>query len=308
MRLDLARIAQHYAVLSLFEPFDDTTRVYCYEVVRHDFEIHKAGRARLAIGHIEVRSMITRETTAFELAVLHLGETEISGGIRLRRPGSDFEPARHEIASAMEPGSIPRVIRLLDTHFGEMPVSIRSLLRDELRRTMQELVIATLEEAESAFRQLHERYDPMMKFHARLGVPIPKVLQTAAEFDLNLQMRRLLADAEPLLVEIESRLREAREEGVTLDATTLLSFRDAVERMSESFLDHPEDLDRLETLEGLLTLISESRLEVEIRRAQDRYCWMRNAVRPAIAASANGASQRWLTLFDSLGEKLAIAV
>jgi hypothetical protein len=170
-------------------------------------------------------------------------------------------------------------------------------------------VQATLEEAESAFRQLHERYDPLMRFHARLGVPVPKVLQTAAEFDLNRQIRRLLENGEIPLPEVDSRLREAREEGVTLDTTTLLSFRAAVERLSEQFREHPEDLDRLESLEGLMSLVREAALEVDLRRVQDRYYAMRTNVRPVIAASAgNGqASQRWLELFDSLGKRLSLA-
>ena len=51
-----------------------------------------------------------------------------------------------------------------------------------------------------------------MRFHTRLGVPVPKVLRTAAEFDLNLQIRRLLEEDPPPLRRSKSRLREAREE------------------------------------------------------------------------------------------------
>ncbi|MFP5247944.1 MAG: DUF3536 domain-containing protein, partial [Thermoanaerobaculia bacterium] len=35
-RLDLSRVAAHYAVLSLFESFDDDARVYCYDVTRRE--------------------------------------------------------------------------------------------------------------------------------------------------------------------------------------------------------------------------------------------------------------------------------
>jgi alpha-amylase/alpha-mannosidase (GH57 family) len=307
-RLDLARIAAHYAVLSLFDSFDDDARIYCYDVKQHDFEIRKAGRARLAIGSIQVRSTITHEAADFEFAALHLGETELAGGVRPLREGSDYEEIRLELARAMEPGGIPAVIRLLDAHFNEEPLSIRSLFRDEQRRIMSELIVATLEEAESAFRQLHERYDPIMRFHARLGIPMPKVLQTAAEFDLNLQLRRLLDEDEPPLAEIEARLRESRDERVSLDEMTLRAFVEAIERMSDQFRERPDDLDRLETLEALVTLTIDAHLPIDLRRAQNRYDRMRKSVRPAIAATnGNGhAAHRWLALFDSLGEKLSI--
>ena len=308
-RLDLDRVAAHYAVLSLFDSFDDEVRLYCYDAVRHDFEIHKAGRARLAIGSIEVRSVMTGETGSFEFAALHLGETELTGGVRRLQTGSDYEEVRLDLTRAMQPGGIPSVIRLLDFHYAETPLSIRSLFRDEQRRIMNELIIATLEEAESAFRQLHERYDPLMRFHARLGIPVPKVLQTAAEFDLNLQIRRLLEDDEELpLAEVEARLREAHDEGVSLDEMTLLAFGGAIERASRRLDERPEDLDRLEALETLVSIAVGGGLAVDLRRTQNRYYRMLSSVRPAIAASAgNGhASQRWLELFDALGETLRV--
>ena len=205
----------------------------------------------------------------------------------------------------MQPGGIPALIRLLDTHFGETPISIRSLFRDEQRRILHELIVATLEEAESAFRQLHERYDPLMRFHTRLGVPVPKVLQTAAEFDLNLQIRRLLDEDPPPLMELEARLREAHDEGVGLDETSCMAFSTAIEQASERFRDRPDDLDRLEALETLVTIAADAGLTLDLRRTQNRYYRMRATVRPAVEVSGNGA--QWLSLFDSLGQKLDIA-
>jgi alpha-amylase/alpha-mannosidase (GH57 family) len=304
-RLDLARVAAHYAALSLFDTFDDEAHIYCYEVFRRDFEIHKAGRARLAIASIEVRSAVTRESEAFELAVLHLGETELTGGVR--SSSGDYEHVRDELARAMEPGGIPAVIRLLDQHFGEQPISIRSLFRDEQRRILNDLLNATLSEAESAFRQLHERYDPLMRFHTRLGIPVPKVLQTAAEFDLNLQIRRCLDTDTPPLAEVEARLRESRDERVTLNETTLLALKAAIERMMERVHEHPQDLDRLETTSALVSFVRDYNMAVDLRRAQNRYYRMRDRIRPAIEASSGGNSaRRWLEVFDALGEKLAI--
>jgi alpha-amylase/alpha-mannosidase (GH57 family) len=304
--LDLSRVAAHYAVLSLFDTFDVEARIYCYEVVRRDLEIHKAGRARLAIGSIEVRSIITRESASFELAALHLGETELTGGVRVTR--DDYDDVRHALAQAMEPGGISTVIRLLDTHFGETPISIRSLFRDEQRRVMHELITATLDEAESTFRQLHERYDPLMRFHHSLGIPVPQVLRTAAEFDLNQQIRRLL-EKELAPAEIEALLRESRDRGVTLDETTLVAFTNAIERASERFRERPDDPDRLEDFDAIVTLVRDARLTIDLRRAQNRYYRLRATVRPAIEASAivSPASREWLELFDKLGEKLSIA-
>ncbi|HYC61191.1 MAG TPA: DUF3536 domain-containing protein [Thermoanaerobaculia bacterium] len=305
-RLDLSRVAAHYAVLSLFATFDVDERIYCYSVTRSDFAIHKVGGARLAVGSIAVCSIITRETAHFEFAVLHLGDTEPTGGVRAT--DSDYEHVRGALIEAMAQGSIPLVIRLLDTHFGEAPVSIRSLFRDEQRRVLHELIEATLDQAESTFRHLHERYGPLMRFHNRLGIPVPKVLRMAAEFDLNQQIRRLL-ERDIASAEIETLLREARDEGVPLDETTLVSFSNAIERASERFRERPDDLDRLEEFDAVVSLIRDASLNIDLRRAQNRYYRLRSTVRPAIEASATAvpASREWLELFDHLGEKLSIA-
>jgi alpha-amylase/alpha-mannosidase (GH57 family) len=304
MRLDLSRIAAHYAVAALFDNFDVEARIYCFEVVRRDFTIHKAGRARLALASITVRSCITREEADFELAVLHLGETELTGGVREARGAAAFESAQQAFASAMEPGGIPDVIRLLDHEFGEHAVSIRSLFRDEQRRILNLLCNATLEEAESAFRQLHERYDPLMRFHTRLGIPVPKVLQTAAEFDLNVQLRHLLESDDLHVAELESRLREARDERVAFDETTIMTLKTAIERLSQRFRGNPADLDTLETLEALIRVVREQQVWVNMRRAQTNYYVMKGAVRPKMAETGD---VRWLELFDALGELLTIS-
>jgi alpha-amylase/alpha-mannosidase (GH57 family) len=309
-RLDLRRVAAHYAVLSLFDNFDDDATVYCYRVTRHDFDIYRAGRTRMAVASITVMSLITHEEEAFEFSILHLGETELTGGVRSARGKDDYERVKKDLADTLEPGGIPAVIRMLDHEFDETPISIRSLFRDEQRRILNLLCNATLEEAESAFRQLHERYDPLMRFHTRLGIPLPKVLQLAAEFDLNMQLRRLLDSDDVPLPEVEARLRESQDERVALDETTLMSLKSAIERAAARVREDPVDIDRLENYVEIVTIIRRMQIHVNLRRPQTDYYRMMSTVRPAIAATAtenNGTSARWLELFDALGEKLSMS-
>jgi alpha-amylase/alpha-mannosidase (GH57 family) len=309
-RLDLRRVAAHYAVAALFDNFDDDATVYCYRVTRHDFDIYRAGRTRMAVASITVSSIITHEEESFEFSVLHLGETEITGGVRSARGAPEYERVKRDLDETLEPGGIPAVIRLLDHEFDETPISIRSLFRDEQRRILNVLCNTTLEEAESAFRQLHERYDPLMRFHTRLGIPLPKVLQIAAEFDLNMQLRRLLDDDSVSLPEVEARLREAQDERVALDETTILSLESAINRAADRFREDPVDLDRLESYDAIVSVIRAMQISVNLRKPQTEYYRMMSTVRSAIAAAANknnGTSARWLDLFDALGEKLSMS-
>ncbi|MEA2337980.1 MAG: hypothetical protein QOE82_1987, partial [Thermoanaerobaculia bacterium] len=234
-RLDLRRVAAHYAVASLFDNFAHDDRVYCYRVRQNDFESFRAGRARMAIGSITVMSLITREEAEYEFTVIHLGETELTGGVRPATSREHYDAMKRDLSEDMRVNGISSVIRVLDEYFNEPLLSIRALFRDEQRRILSQLCDTTLSEAESAFRQLHERYDPLMRFHAALGVPLPKVLRMAAEFDVNMQLRRMVTgDAVPL-GDLESRLRESRDERVSLDETTLMSLTAAIERAAAEF-------------------------------------------------------------------------
>ena len=310
VRIDLRRVAAHYAVASLFDSFAHDDRVYCYRVRQDDFETFRAGRAKMAVGAITVTSLITREEASFEFTVIHLGETELTGGVRPSTTAEHYDAMKRDLGENMRSNGISSVIRVLDEYFAEPLLSIRNLFRDEQRRILSLLCDATLAEAESAFRQLHERYDPLMRFHATLGVPLPKVLRTAAEFDVNTQIRRLADEDEPQFGELEQRLREARDEGVALDETTLIALTRAVDRAANAFCRATEDLERLERWEAVVSIVRDADILVDLRKPQNDYYHLKKSIRPVIAASAgNGSSaaNRWLQHFDALGEKLSIS-
>jgi len=308
-RLDLRRVAAHYAVASLFDNFSHQADVYCYRVLQNDYESLRAGRAKMAVGSITVMSMITREEADFEFTVIHLGETELTGGVRPAGSGDAYAAMKRDLSEDLRVNGVSSVIRVLDEHFSEPLLSIRALFRDEQRRILNLLCDATLSEAESTFRALHERYDPLMRFHATLGVPLPRVLRTAAEFDVNMQLRRLLENDDLPLAEIGDRLREARDERVVLDEITLMTIERALERAAADVVGRPE-IDLLERFETLVSLVRDSQVKVNLRKPQNEYYRMRKTIRPVVAASAgNGSSSanRWLQHFDALGEKLSIS-
>ena len=88
-----------------------------------------------------------------------------------------------------------------------------------------------------------------------------------------------------------------------------MAFTNAIERASERFRERPEDPDRLEDFDAIVTLVRDASLTIDLRRAQNRYYRLRATVRPAIEASATISSgiARMARAFDKLGEKLSIA-
>jgi len=309
-RVELRRVAAHYAVAALFDTFGPDETIYSYRARQEDLETFRAGRSKMAVGRVTVTSIVTREQAAYEFAVIRLGVTELTGGVRPSGNPEEHEQMKHALSEEMRLNGVSSVIRMLDEHFPEPLLSIRDLFRDDQRRILTLLCESTLADAESTFRQLHERYDPLMRFHATLGVPLPGVLRTAAEFDVNMQIRHLLERDETPYAEVEVLLRESREEGVSLDETTLMTMEEAVRRAALDVAADPEDLDRLQRWEAIVTLIRDAEVRLDLRKPQDEYYRMKKIIRPVIAATAgNGSStaNRWLQHFDALGEKLSIS-
>ena len=82
-----------------------------------------------------------------------------------------------------------------------------------------------------------------MRFFNDLGIPSPKAFLTAAEFALNSNLRHAFESEVLDPKRIESLLREAETEGVSLDTETLtFAWRTAIERLADRFFETPEKL------------------------------------------------------------------
>ena len=120
---------------------------------------------------------------------------------------------------------------------------------------LRHILDSTLEEAETAFRQIHERHGALIHFLGELGVPLPKPMAAVAEFALNGLLRREL-EAEPMDVErVHSLLEQVHAAKVNLDATTLeYALRMALERLLEQFAADPENMELLDRIEARMDL------------------------------------------------------
>lgn len=76
------QLAGHYAISSLFENYGEHTRIYCYDVAREDYSLEVDGHQRMAVGRARFSSEITQEAATLDFGVLHLGDHNISGGVR----------------------------------------------------------------------------------------------------------------------------------------------------------------------------------------------------------------------------------
>jgi hypothetical protein len=185
-----------------------------------------------------------------------------------------------------------------------MPVEPCSLVR-----SFQE---ESLETAEEIYRQVYETNAPFLRFLKDLGQRPPKVLATAAEFILNLRLRRSLEEEQLDADGIEKLLEEVRSVGVPLDVTSLeIAVRRRIEAAAERFLADPAQISLLEGLERAVEIARSLPFPVELRKAQDICYGVLKTLFPRMEKEAQDGVEetgRWVEHFVSLSESLSIKV
>jgi len=308
----LDQVAAHYGISSLFKPHANPERIYCYTIHAEDYRNFEAGRSRLALARITVSSEITRESACFVLCALHLGDHNLSCGVRACGDRDEYEAMAQRTAEVFSKGDIPDTVRALDRELGPTSYSMKSLFRDDQRMVLRHIFDASLAEVEAAYRQIYEHHAALIHFLRDLGVPLPKPITTAAEFALNGLLRRELA-AEPMDADrIHNLLDQVRTANVTLDATTLeFTLRTAIESLWEQFAGNPEDLDLLGRIEARVALARSLPFEMVFWKPQNVWFAMHRTVFEGFAkraAAGDAEAAVWIERFRRVGESLAAQV
>jgi alpha-amylase/alpha-mannosidase (GH57 family) len=307
--VDLKKAATHYAISSFFEDFPAAVTIYCYEFENLESRNAEAGIAKLAVGRVQVVSQITRQSAHFHYAVLHMGDHNISCGIR------PFDPAAYagmttDVMNAFDNSDMPLLFQRFNTHFPGALYSLTSLFRDEQRKVLATILEATTADALGMYRRLYDNHAFLMRFIHDSGSPIPQALVTAAQIvinsDLNGEFGRRKLDFEA----IRSLIDEARRTGIALDADTLeFTLRHTLEHLARAFKAHPDRTALLEPLTTGAALAAELPFTVGLQEIQNVHYRLKQTVYPLFqtkAAAGDAAARNWVETFGRLATILKI--
>jgi alpha-amylase/alpha-mannosidase (GH57 family) len=310
--VDLSKVGAHYAVSSLFENYGDSTRVFCYEVARERSIALQAGEAKFVLGQARITSAITRESQAVAFGVLHLGEHNISGGIRPADGAKAFSALEREVRETFRAGDLPEILRLVYENFGAGAYSLKLLFRDEQRRILRIILETSLARAEASYRYIYGTDAPLMYFVKSLKIPLPNRFRMAADFVLNTDLRREFESRALDLPRIQTLLEEADRLGIVLDERTLeFALRRTIERIARSLAEKPEEVSRLQELSGAVTLARSLPFPANLWTPQNIYHDLLRRFYPEMKTKADAgdaAAQVWTGMFRAAGERLSIRV
>jgi len=308
----LPGVAAHFAVSSIFEPYGETERIYCYTAETEDYRTNQAGVARLATGRVRLTSEITLESQALAFGVLHLGDHNLAAGVREFLDPEYYAATVEEVTNAFDRADLPEVIRIIDLQFQGSTYSLKSLFRDQQRKILGVIMESTLAEAEATYRGIHEHHAPLMRFLRDIGYPLPHAFQTAAELVLTANLRRVFLDETVDPERVRATIDEARFWSIPLDEPGLAyAFEKTLKHASEVFRRDSDDMHRLRVLENLVELLGILPFQVSLWEVQNDYYHVLDEHYPQIrdrVVLGDEEASTWARHFLPLGATLGLRV
>jgi alpha-amylase/alpha-mannosidase (GH57 family) len=310
--IDWPKAVAHYAISSLFQTYEPSPRIFSFRVEDEDRQLWTAGKTRLAVGRAKIVSEITQESDVLSYAILYMGEHNLTGGVRKFETAEAYDNMVREVRASYETADFPETVRVLDRHFGQVTYSLKSLFKDEQRRILNEILSSTREDLEHRFRLITERYTPLMRFLESAHAPLPQGLKTVSNFILHSDLCRQMQSDTLDWDSLRSQVQEAQaRNGRVLDAEVAFAVKSRMEKLMDQVAQHPDEPERMRTLEKLGELVMPLPLHLNLWKVQNTYWEMLQTVAPGYRQRAEQGDEQaaaWLNDFATLGERLCFAI
>jgi len=305
--VDLLKVGNHYAINEVFEPLDDRTQVYCYQVDRKEHAMHQSASAKLLVGKAVFTSRITQECSSLEYGVLHFGGYNVVAGVRVD-PGGEGDPAGlRELLDAFSHSGEADLSSRLKQVFGEVH-SLKALFKDRQRELLGRLSNSVMAEVEAAQRQIYERHAELMRLLIDSGMPLPRDLRASAESALNGLLRDAFAAGDPEPDQVDRVLKETRTLGIALDAAALgFVLRKRIESMAEVVAADFTDIHSIARLQKTVALVRSLPFPVDLWWAQTLcHKWIGEVYGNFLSKAESGDkdAQDWTEQVAALSEQL----
>lgn len=310
--VNLQKVAAHYAISSLFEDYPKRARIFAYTADVLELQTMQSGNMRLALGKAQFTSEVTQNTALLSFGALQFGDHNLHAGVRIYGGERQFKSLLRSANEVVERSDIAEAIRWIDGTLSEQTYSLKDLFKDEQRKILNQILKATLKDAETVYGQLYRRHAPLLRCLNEIGMPVPPAMKTPAEYALNAMLREAFSEEKIDSGRIRALLEEIRMAGVALDTPTLeFTLRKNLERKSDFLVAHWDDLTLLQTFR--LTVKNALRLPFSLvlwsvqnqchALLQSRYREMCDR-----AAAGEEQAQLWTEQMEQLADLLSLRV
>ncbi|MDY6937224.1 MAG: DUF3536 domain-containing protein [Cyanobacteriota bacterium] len=183
-QISIDRVAAHYAISSLFTTYGERGRVYCYDTHQIDYQLQRLGVLTLAVGQLQLTSVVTQETARLVFGVLHLGGLDFHCCIQPFSNRLAYTQLKQTLLDTLQNASAAQIVLAMNEYFDGESFGPQDLFAEERQRIVQLLNQETLGRLDRLYSQVYrENYSILVAFHQN-ELPVPQELQVAAEIAL----------------------------------------------------------------------------------------------------------------------------
>jgi hypothetical protein len=186
------------------------------------------------------------------------------------------------------------------------------LFKDEQRKVLDQVLRSTLEGVEISFRKMVEKNYPIMSFLQSLQMPLPKPLMVAAEYIVNMDLKRAFEGEDLDTEKLEGLINEAKKWSLEIDKGTIgFAANVWINSLMEKLRQRPEEIPLLEKVENVLGLLFSLAAELDLWKAQNTYfslgkVWF--GPMKERAEREDDLGKQWIEVFDRLGSRIQVKV
>jgi len=330
-QISLHQVAAHYAISSLFTDYLQQEYLYCYQVEQLDYQKQQMGTLTLAVGQVELTSLITTESQHVVFAVLHLGGWDFHCCINSFNGRLAYAELKQQLFIDIKHASAAQVILTMNRLMvGSQWFNLQDLFAEERHRIIRLLTAKTKKHLDQLYTQLYRENYSMLAAFQREELPVPQELKVAAEVALSYRCLETVANLEQAIEDPSTSDRCLAQLSATATEANYLQCKlnipeakQSLERVILRLLwrllydgDPTTLLEEVARLEMAIALGDKLHLGLALDRAQEVYynCLHQRIVPDCIIAHQNPSLNRcrWdLTQIKpllSLGKTLAIDV
>lgn len=311
-KVDLLRVAAHYGISSIFIENINNKPLYSYTVESEAYTKKESGKFKLAIGKVKISPDLTWEEKSISYAALHLGDHNITAGVRIFINEQEYNRMLREITDSFGKGNITEVIQLLMKHFGNYRYSLWHLFKEEQRRITNEILSDTLNKIEVSFREIYEENFAVMNFLHEIRYPIPTPFSLAAEYIINSDLKKNFHNSNLNLEKLQDLIEQTNKFSFKLDKEGLqyVAGKWIISRM-EILSEKYDDISLMERVINSIQLLETLGLQLDLWKAQNIYFIISKTLlenKNIQAEKGDINSQKWINLFKDLGAHLHIKI
>lgn len=272
----MKQIASLWAISSLYQDFEDEENVYCYKVIKHDYQRVQKGNLSFVAGQIEVQSRITLQKSNLIFALMQYSGGDFHCAIKEFSDETEYHKIKTELIKTFLLNTVTESIRALDEFFGKEYFTLKDIFIEERRKILQILLKGKMQKFARTYEEMYEEGKGSVYHMQNLGLAIPDEFKISAAYALSHKFNDLIIHSggfvDPSITQQATDINfEAKNMGIKLDKSGSNKIFSKKIMQNLIRLTYGLEIQQADVLLELFDYAEKLELEIDISEAQNTY-------------------------------------